>query len=286
MFSMQYSMNSGRTENCNSFHPGQAAAPYYGDGGGRDFGIVRSYQQLGGTSQGGMTIVAKTIGLPKIPAPIQSERGHPPGYTGYVPGKNECYGETYGNVTARYNTPRDNDNTAESGSRTNRSINQNQLSQFSTSSSLYGAEVEESMQQPKPEAPKPPPLSLGEGRTGEDLEALNLLHQPVPRAKPMRSQRFDTRSGFNETQLQFVRKLDLAASFETAALAEQNGQVIVMLPIACQVLELSEERVRGTALSFPGAHLVKDESLYQGSLSAVAIPQGTWDKALENSSSS
>jgi len=228
-------------------------------------------------------VCSKEIGLPRIPPPVQVERGHPPGYSGHVPGRDDSYAETYGARTARFNTPRDNNDS-------NHMAASNPLQPFSTSSSVYGDEVGGDLSLPEPELPSVPPLSLAEGRTGVELEALALRNPGVhtgtlPRAKPPRSQRFQTKNGFNEKQIDFVRRLDLAAQHGTDALAEHNDHVIVLIPVACKIVGQPEERVRMTALSLPGSRLARDDVYNQGSLTGVAIPLDTWEKALNCTSS-
>jgi len=266
---MSFSMNSARTENCNSFHPGMHAVSYFGDGNGRDYGICRSAGMLHGTSQGGMTIQSKPIGLPRIPAPVQTEKGHPPGYGGHVRGSNDSLGETYGSITARSNTQGD-DNS-------NGLAPASHMQPFTTTSGAYGGGAATEKGE---KGGKVPPLSLADGKTGDDLEATFLLNQYPPRAKPLRSARFNTRDGFSESQLDFVRRLDLASQHDKEVLAQDATSILVLIPVAAKVLGIPEERVRISALSVPGSRLVKDVG-YCGSLAAVAIPQDTWNTALD-----
>merc|ERR1711990_74517 len=267
-----YSMNSIRTENCVSFHPGAHASAYYGDGGGRDFGIIRSDHGLHGTSQGGIVVESHAVGLPSVPPPIETVRGHPPGYTGFVPGRIDDVGDTYAMRTARFNSPRGD------GSRRPPP----HWEPFSTTAGRIGAGAEK-LQDEDGEGNKAekrvPPLSLGGGKNNEELTAEGMLTQNPPRAMAPRSQRFNTSSGFSATQLNMVRKLDLAAQTgNIEALAEHSELVIVHIPSAAQLLECSEERLRNTALSFSGGRLMKGD----GALTGVGIPSKTWDAALNS----
>lgn len=258
----------------NSFHPGAHASAYYGDGNGRDYGIIRSSTQLCGTSDAGCVATSKPIGLPTLPPPIETARGHPPGYTGHVPGANDSYGETYALRTARFNSPR------EDGSRRDPP----NLTRFSTSSSVIGAEKEQLVNNTVEPTPMPI-LALSERKTAEEREADAMLAQNPPRAIAPRSVRYSTNSGFSEVQIDLVRRLDMLAESNTEVLAQLADLIIINIPNAARALQISEERLRGTALSIPTARMIREDQQH-GSYSGVAVSQQKWDGALNCANSS
>jgi len=268
LFSSIPSMNSIRTENMNSFHPGAHASCYYGDGNGRDYGIVRSAGQLCGTSAGNMVATSHDVGLPNIPAPVETERGHPPGYTGHVPGRDESYGETYALRTARFNSPRDDG--------TRRTCPN--MARFSTSASAIGAE-REMLDEITDEDLIVPPLVLTQHKNTEELEADALLTQNPPRVIAPKSQRFTTRDGYSEAQIDLVRRLDSLAESHNDILSQMGELVIINIPGAAKLLNRTEERLRGTALSLKAARLIREDN-GTGPYSGVAVPQTSWETAL------
>jgi len=135
---------------------------------------------------------------------------------------------------------------------------------------------------PDAEEQKVPPLQLhNKPKTEEEMQIEADLNLNPPRAVAPRSQRFSTKSGFTEAQINLIRKLDLLGATDTAALAQLGDLIVVNVPDAASGMQLSEERLRGCLLSMPTARLIREEGP-KGSLTGVAMSQEQWDLALES----
>ena len=162
------------------------------------------------------------------------------------------------------------------------------MAMYSTSSGVIGQGKEDFLLQA--DAKAVPPLQLTQHKTPEELDADELLRQNPPRAIAPRSVRYATKGGLTEAQLKMVRRLDDMAQAGDVLARREGGTdnlggpaVVINIPVAAQVLQLSEELLRAKALSLPGARLIRErtsEAGKIGSLNGVAMSEASWDAAL------
>lgn len=206
--------------------------------------------------------------------PVELVKGHHPGYTGFIPGRDDSYGETFAVRSARFNSPRD-DGTPRYPP---------MVEMYSTSAGVVGAPKEAFDE--NEETPQVPKLKLTAHKGEEQLMRELLLDQDPPRAIAPSSVRYNTVKGLTEAQINLVRKLDVAAcSLEgvVSRVEEEPVLIVVNIPAAAIALKMSEELLRAKCLSLPAARLIREqinEAGRKGSLNGVAIPEGQWETAL------
>ena len=136
-----------------------------------------------------------------------------------------------------------------------------------------------------------PKLQLTNHKTTEELNAGELLRQDPPRAIAPRSVRYATKGGFTESQLKMVRRLDDMAQAGDVLARLENGTdnlkqaaVVINVPVAAKIMQMSEELMRAKALGLPTARLIREttgEAGVPGSLNGIAIPEVAWNAALD-----